>query len=95
VLVGNAWSGISSAPEMLPKPLGLIGQLIPPGAGGNLLRSTAFFDGAGATGHLIVLAVYAAVGLGAIGAAAVAQRRKANSAISPMRLRKASPTVQA
>src|SRR5262249_45929856 len=43
VLVGNAWSGISSAPEMLPKPLGLIGQLIPPGAGGNLLRSTAFF----------------------------------------------------
>ena len=76
VLVGNAWAGISSAPEMLPKPLGLIGQLLPPGAGGNLLRSTAFFDRAGATGHMTVLVVYAALGLGAIGAAAVARRRR-------------------
>jgi hypothetical protein len=83
VLVGNAWSGISSAPEMLPKPVGLIGQLLPPGAGGNLLRSTAFFDGAAWGGHLTVLAVYAILGLAAIGAAAMVQRRKAAVAPAP------------
>jgi hypothetical protein len=47
VLVGNPLSGVSSAPELLPEPAGAIGQLLPPGAGGSLLRSTAFFDGAG------------------------------------------------
>lgn len=46
IFVGNPWSGVGSAPELLPEPAGLIGQLLPPGAGGNLLRSTAFFDGA-------------------------------------------------
>jgi hypothetical protein len=38
----------------------VIGQLLPPGAGGNLLRSTGFFDGAGGAEHLTVLAVWAA-----------------------------------
>lgn len=66
VFVGNAWSGISSAPELLPPAAGFIGQLLPPGAGGQLLRSTAFFDGAGAGGHLAVLLVWIALGLGAI-----------------------------
>jgi hypothetical protein len=47
VLVGNPLSGISSAPERLPEPAGALGPLLPPGAGGSLLRSTAFFDGAG------------------------------------------------
>jgi hypothetical protein len=65
VLIANPWSGISSAPEMLPKPLGLIGQLLPPGAGGNLLRSTAFFDGAGSTNYLAALLVCIAIGVGA------------------------------
>src|SRR5262249_33290794 len=62
VLVGNPWSGISSAPELLPSPIGAIGQLLPPGAGGNLLRSTASFDGAGFAGHLAVLLVWATIG---------------------------------
>ena len=62
--VGNPWSGIASAPELLPKAAGFIGQLLPPGAGGNLLRSTAFFDGAGAGGQLAVLLVWTALGLG-------------------------------
>ena len=52
VFVGNPWSGTSSAPELLPEAAGFIGQLLPPGAGGQLLRSTAFFDGAGAGEHL-------------------------------------------
>lgn len=70
VLVGNAWSGIASAPELLPKPLGAIGQLLPPGAGGNLLRSVVFFDGARATGHLTVLLVCVTLGLSAVWAGA-------------------------
>jgi hypothetical protein len=66
VFVGNPWSGISSAPELLPELAGFIGQLLPPGAGGQLLRSTAFFDGAGAVGPLVVLLGWVAIGLGAI-----------------------------
>jgi hypothetical protein len=74
VLVGNPLSGISSAPELLPQPAGALGQLLPPGAGGSLLRSTAFFDGAAATGPLAVLAAWAALGLAAIWLAALARR---------------------
>jgi hypothetical protein len=66
VLMGNPWSGIATAPELLPTPVGDIGQLLPPGAGGNALRSTAFFDGAGIGGHLAVLLGWIAVGLGAV-----------------------------
>ena len=49
---------------------------MPPGAGGQLLRSTAFFDGADAGGHLAVLLVWVAVGLAAILAAARLQQRR-------------------
>jgi hypothetical protein len=63
VLVGNPLSGVSSAPELLPAPAGAVGQLLPPGAGGSLLRSTAFFDGAGAAAPLTVLAAWVVLGL--------------------------------
>ncbi len=62
--VGNPISGLASAPELLPQPWGAIGQLLPPGAGATLLRSVAFFEGAGATRPLWVLAGWALVGLG-------------------------------
>lgn len=73
-LVGNALSGISSAPELLPQPWGEVGQWLPVGAGGTLLRSVAFFDGAGAGAAAAVLTGYAAVGLllVAVGRAGVA-----------------------
>jgi hypothetical protein len=74
VLVGNPFSGVGSAPELLPRPAGGIGQLLPPGAGGNLLRSTGFFDGAAAGGHLAVLLAWAAAGLVATVAAAALGR---------------------
>jgi hypothetical protein len=76
VLVGNPFSGIATAPELLPQPAGQIGQLMPPGAGGNLLRSVAFFDGAGGGGHLTVLLVWAGLGLTAIMVGALKNRRK-------------------
>jgi hypothetical protein len=63
ILIGNAFSGVGAAPELLPRPVGDLGQLMPPGAGGNLLRSTGLFDGAAAGGHVAVLAAWAAAGL--------------------------------
>ena len=65
-LVGNPLSAVSAAPELLPQPWGTVGQFLPVGAGGTLLRSAAFFDGAGAERSLAVLAGYAAVGLGLV-----------------------------
>jgi hypothetical protein len=62
-LVGNPLSAVAAAPELLPQPWGEVGQWLPAGAGGSLLRSTAFFDGAGATRPLWILAGYALVGL--------------------------------
>jgi hypothetical protein len=75
IFVGNPFSGVGSAPELLPEPAGAIGQLLPPGAGGNLLRSTGFFDGAGGAGHLTVLAIWAAAGLAFLLAAELRGRR--------------------
>ncbi|MFD8519729.1 ABC transporter permease [Streptomyces capillispiralis] len=66
VLLGNPFSGASSAPEMLPEPAGAIGQWLPPGAGVSLLRSVSFFDGAAAVGPALTLTWWAALGLGTV-----------------------------
>ncbi len=66
IFIGNPFSGATSAPELLPAPVGAIGQWLPPGAGASLLRSTAYFGGHGAAGHLIVLLAWIAAGLAAI-----------------------------
>lgn len=66
MLLGNPFSGASSAPEMLPEPAGAIGQWLPPGAGVSLLRSVSFFDGAAAAGPALTLTWWAALGLGAV-----------------------------
>jgi hypothetical protein len=62
-LLGNPLSGLASAPEMLPQPWGALGQLLPPGAGGSMLRSVAWFDGAAAALPVWVLATWALAGL--------------------------------
>jgi hypothetical protein len=77
VLIGNPFSGVASGPEMLPTAAGTLGQLLPPGAGGNLLRSTGFFDGAAAGAHVTVLAVWALAGLALLFVSAVRARRTA------------------
>lgn len=66
VLLGNPFSGVSSAPELLPEPFGAIGQLLPPGASGSLLRSVAYFDGNGAGTPALTLTVWAALGVTAV-----------------------------
>ncbi len=75
VFIGNPFSGAGSAPEMLPEPVGGIGQLLPPGAGANLLRSTGFFDGAAAGVPTAVLLAWALGGLALVGLAAMRGRR--------------------
>lgn len=54
ILLGNPLSGLGSAPELLPRPWGSLGQLLPPGATGTLLRNVTFFDG-----HAIALPITA------------------------------------
>ncbi len=66
IFIGNPFSGVTSAPELLPAPVGAIGQWLPPGAGAELLRSTAYFNGHGASGHVTVLMVWVVLGLAAI-----------------------------
>lgn len=66
IFVGNAFAGNTSAPQLLPAAVDHIGQWLPPGAAANLLRSTAYFNGHGAAGHLGVLIVWSVLGLAAI-----------------------------
>ncbi|NBM17684.1 ABC transporter permease [Streptomyces sp. GC420] len=76
VLLGNPFSGASSAPELLPGPVGAIGQWLPPGAGSQMLRSVAFFDGAGAGGPVLVLWTWVALGLCAVFLAGTRRTRR-------------------
>jgi hypothetical protein len=79
LFVGNPFSGAGSAPELLPEPAGWLGQLLPPGAGANLVRSTGFFDGAAAGGHILVLLAWIAIGLAALALPAMRVRRPAGT----------------
>jgi hypothetical protein len=77
VFVGNPFSGVATSPALLPTAVGVIGQLMPPGAGGNLLRSTAFFGGAGGGGSLAILIVWITLGLVAVAIVALLRRQRA------------------
>jgi hypothetical protein len=75
LLLGNPLSGLNSAPEMLPSGWGTLGQWLPQGATATLLRSTAFFDGAGATTAIAVLICWVVAGTALIVLAGVRQGR--------------------
>lgn len=47
MLLGNPLSGLARGPHWLPNGWATLGQLLPPGASGSLLRANAFFDGTG------------------------------------------------
>lgn len=64
LVVGNPASGLASAPELLPTPWKEVGGLLPPGALGDALRGTAWFDGAAIGGPVIVLIAWIAIGAG-------------------------------
>jgi len=77
ILLGNPLSGLNAAPELLPRGWGQLGQLLPQGGNATLLRSTAYFDGAGATTAIWVLVCWVLVGTALIAVAALRQRRTA------------------
>lgn len=77
VVLGNPLSGLTGAPDLLPDPWGTIGQLLPPGATGTLLRNVAFFDGAAIGTPIAVLGGWLAVGLATYAAANVLAARRA------------------
>ncbi|MFD9035176.1 ABC transporter permease [Streptomyces sp. NPDC059567] len=89
ILIGNPFSGVASAPELLPAPAGALGQWLPPGAGGSALRSVAFFDGGGTGGPLLVLGVWAAAGLAAL--LLGGRRERATSAPTPTPVTEPAP----
>lgn len=60
---GFPFSGAASSWRMLPTPWGWLAQGLPVGAVNQALRSVAFFDGSGSGGALLVLGVWAAVGV--------------------------------
>jgi hypothetical protein len=66
VFIGNPFAAVASAPELLPTAVNRLGQLLPPGAGANALRSTAYFDGNGADGHVAVLIGWSVIGMAAL-----------------------------
>jgi hypothetical protein len=80
MLLGNPLSGLTSAPEMLPRGWGTLGQFLPPGAAGTALRSVAFFDGAGSVQSFLVLGGWLALGLGLVGLAAARSRSRGQDA---------------
>ena len=63
MLLGNPLSGLATGPHWLPDGWATIGQLLPPGASGSLLRTNAFFDGTGACFPALVLTAWGVLGV--------------------------------
>ena len=80
LLVGNPLSGLATAPEFLAEPWRTIGAWLPPGAGGQLLRSSGYFEGAGAGPHLVVLGAWFLLGLLLVAVASRTRRPAAAAA---------------
>ena len=78
MFIGNPLSGMATTAAWLPAGWGALGQLLPPGAAGASVRSTAFFDGHGAATPLLVLACWVAVG---IALCVAAGRKKASTPV--------------
>ncbi len=66
VIVGNPLSGIATSPRLLPGPWGEVGQWLPTGAGGTLLRTAAYFPEATVAFPVWVLLGWAVLGAGAV-----------------------------
>ena len=79
MLLGNPLSGLNSAPELLPSGWGTLGQLLPQGANATLLRSTAYFSGAGAGAAIAVLTCWTAAGLALVVIAGLRGRHTATA----------------
>ncbi|MER5866173.1 hypothetical protein [Kitasatospora sp. NPDC002040] len=63
MLLGNPLSGLATGPHWLPTGWADLGQLLPPGASGSLLRSNAFFNGTGAALPALTLTAWTGLGI--------------------------------
>jgi len=63
MFVGNPLAGIATTGAWLPAGLGAIGQVLPPGAAGTLVRSAAYFGGAGGLTAALTLGAWVIAGL--------------------------------
>ncbi|WP_328721597.1 hypothetical protein OHT52_20245 [Streptomyces sp. NBC_00247] len=63
MLLGNPLSGLAGGAHWLPGGWATLGQILPPGASGSLLRANAFFDGTGAGTPALVLGCWVVFGL--------------------------------
>lgn len=63
MFISNPLAGMATGWQWLPSPWGFIGQLLPIGSAGTLIRSVAFFDGHGIGMALTVLFVWVIVGV--------------------------------
>ncbi|GCE38485.1 ABC transporter permease [Rhodococcus sp. USK10] len=75
MFLANPLSGLATSPAWLPSGWGAFGQLLPPGAAGTVVRSTAFFDGHGAGAGLLVLSCWILFGLGLCVVSGLRERR--------------------
>jgi len=76
VILGNPSAGGAYAPELLPPFWRAISGAIPNGAGTAAVRKIVYFGGEGITGNVIVIAIYAVVGVAvALVASTVLQQR--------------------
>ncbi|MFI5505599.1 ABC transporter permease [Corynebacterium kutscheri] len=58
IFIANSLSGIATGAQWLPSPWGAIGQAMPIGATGTLIRNISFFDGNAIATPLIVLSCW-------------------------------------
>ncbi|MDL4817178.1 hypothetical protein [Actinomadura opuntiae] len=63
MFLGNPLSGLSTGPHWLLETWATIGQLLPPGAAGSLLRANAYFDGIGDLQPIVTLTARVVFGL--------------------------------
>lgn len=63
MFLGNPFAGIATTSAWLPAGLGAFGQVLPPGATGTLVRSVAYFGGAGGLTAGLTLAAWVVAGL--------------------------------
>jgi hypothetical protein len=63
LMIGNPASGLTSAPELLPSPWKEVGPFLPPGAVGEALRNTAYFDGVALAFPVLVLLAWVVIGV--------------------------------
>ncbi|GAB2800919.1 hypothetical protein GCM10027073_36450 [Streptomyces chlorus] len=89
MFLGNPLSGLATGPHWLPDGWSTLGQILPPGAAGSLLRANAYFDGIGAMSPALTLAAWVTLGLILI---LIADRRGAKTTLTATTTTETAPT---